>query len=123
MSDRFEVCPVEDLQEGDRTMVEVDGREIGVFNVEGEYYAIENDCCHLGGPVCEGKVTREIVAEHPEPGRRVEERFSDNPTIACPWHGYEYELSSGDHIGVGDPSLTTFDVIVEDGVIHLDSVE
>jgi nitrite reductase/ring-hydroxylating ferredoxin subunit len=119
MSDRVEICAETDLPPGERRIVEADGREIGVFNVEGTYHALENDCCHLGGPICEGKVTREIVAEYPGVGKRVQERFSDNPTIACPWHGYEYEMETGDHIGVGTPSLNTFDVVVEDGTIYL----
>jgi nitrite reductase/ring-hydroxylating ferredoxin subunit len=119
MTERVSVCAAADLPEGERTIVEVGGREIGVFNVDGEYYALENDCCHLGGPVCTGKVSREIEAEFPGPGKRVKEQFSDNPTISCPWHGYEYELSSGEHIGVGEPVVDTFDVGVEDGTVYV----
>ena len=120
MSERVAVCSAADLPEGERRIVDVEDREIGVFNVKGEYYALENDCCHLGGPVCTGKVSREIVAEYPGPGQRVKERFSDNPTISCPWHGYEYELATGEHVGVGEPVVNTYDVVVEGGTIYVD---
>jgi nitrite reductase/ring-hydroxylating ferredoxin subunit len=43
---RFEVCPVADLAPGERVIADLDGVEVGVFNVDGEYYALKNDCPH-----------------------------------------------------------------------------
>ena len=119
-SGRVEVCPVEDLQPGDRRLVEIEGSIAGVLNVDGELYAIENECPHQGGPVCQGKVQPELVAEYEAPGERVTERQGDRPVIACPWHGWEYDLATGDHLGVPDVGLTTFDVIVEDETVFLE---
>ncbi len=44
-----------DFQEQDRRIITQDGLEIGVFRVNGAFYAYQNQCAHLGGPVCQGK--------------------------------------------------------------------
>ncbi|MFW5917884.1 MAG: Rieske (2Fe-2S) protein [Haloferacaceae archaeon] len=119
MSDRVEVAAVEELPPGEREIVTVEGRSIGVFNVDGEYYALENACCHEGGPVCEGKLQSALVGEYTEPGQRVAESFSGPPAIACPWHGWEYDVTTGEHLGDSDVRLPTFEVVVEDGVVTL----
>lgn len=120
MSDLFEVASVDELQPGERMIVTVDGQSIGVFNVDGEYHAILNRCQHEGGPVCDGKVQDALVGEYLGPGERVKETFSDTPAIACPWHGWEYDLTTGDHLGDPDVSLPTFEVAVRDGMVCLE---
>jgi nitrite reductase/ring-hydroxylating ferredoxin subunit len=120
MNRRVEVCSATDLSPGERKLVSADGTSIGVFNVDGEYFAVSNSCCHLDGPVCTGKITREIVAEDPGVGQRTYEYFSDNPTIACPWHGWEYELATGQHIGDENVELDVYPVTEEDGVIYVE---
>lgn len=120
MSEQIEVASTEELEPGERTLVTVEGKSVGVFNIEGEYYAILNKCLHEGGPVCEGKVQGALVGEYDGPGERVREHFSDTPAIACPWHGWEYDLTTGDHLGDPEVSLPTFDVEVDDGTVYLD---
>lgn len=121
MSDRVHVAPAAEFGPGSREIVEVQGREVGVFNVDGEQYAILNHCLHQGGPVCEGRVRGKLVGEQTDPGERVEERFDEeNPVVTCPWHGWEYELATGDHAGDDDISLPTFDVVVEDGDVYVE---
>lgn len=117
---RVEVCPEDELPSGERVLVDVDGTAVGVLNVEGEYYAIANECVHQGGPVCAGKVQPELVAEFEEPGERVRERPGDRPVIACPWHGWEYDLETGDHLGDDSLSLPTYDVVFAGGTLYLD---
>ena len=82
--DRVYVCESGELPAGDHLLTEVDGAQVGVFNVDGEYYAIENKCAHQGGPVCQGDVRPELVGEFVEPGERVEESHGDRLVIACP---------------------------------------
>ena len=122
MSDRIEVCPADDLGEGERRIVETDaGAEIGVFNVGGTYHALLNSCRHKHGPLCEGQVRPHIETKLPEPGERVTERWSeDEHVIECPWHGWSYFIESGEHTGDADTAVPTFDVTVEDGVLYVE---
>jgi len=118
---RLEVCHEGELADGDRRVVETpDGDEIGVLNVDGEYYAISNQCAHMGGPVCKGKVQGALVGEYTGPGERINESFSDDLAIACPWHGWDYDLETGVHLGDDDISLPTYDVVVDDGRIYVE---
>jgi len=116
---RVRVASVDELGDGDRTLVQVDGTAVGVFNLDGEYYALENECPHQGGPVCTGRVGGKIVAEEGDVGERVRERVSGEPVIACPWHGWEYELATGEHVGNPRVALTTYDVEVENGEVYV----
>lgn len=119
MTDRIKVAAADEFSPGERRLVSVDGMPVGVFNVEGEYFAIENQCAHDGGPVCRGTVDSELVGEYSGPGERVKESFDGDPAIACPWHGWEYDLSSGEHLGDDSISITTYDTTVDDGVVYI----
>jgi nitrite reductase/ring-hydroxylating ferredoxin subunit len=88
---RVVVAPVGSFPDGERRIVEVGGRSIGVFRVGESFYGIRNRCPHQGGPLCLGHVLGDAVADAPG-----EARISDDPLrIACPWHGWEYDLDSG----------------------------
>jgi nitrite reductase/ring-hydroxylating ferredoxin subunit len=120
LSERVRVKAEAEFDDPDREIIEANGREIGVIRLDGEYYALVNTCLHEGGPVCKGEVRPELVGEFVEPGERIEEDFSGDPTVACPWHGYTYDLASGDHVGDDRYSLPTFDVTTEDGVVYVE---
>ena len=117
MSDRVAVKPEDEFEVGNREIIDADGVSIGVFNVEGEYFAIRNQCLHDCGPVCEGRVQRLLTGEFVGPGERVTEKFDGKHAIACPWHGWEYYLESGEHVADDDYTLPTYDVTVHDGVV------
>ena len=116
---RVEVGPADAFGPGERRIVEVGQREIGVFNVDGELHAMLNRCAHQGGPVCTGKLLPGTAAEYVEPGRRVEEHFTDELVVKCPWHGWEYRLNSGELVE-GGLALPTYDVVVEDGTVYVE---
>lgn len=118
---RVAVAEAAALGPGEHELVTVGGQEFGVHNVDGEYYAILNQCAHDCGPVGEGTVRPKLVVEDAEPGERERERYDeDTPTITCPWHGWSYELETGTHVGLDDISLPTPDVVVEDGTVYLE---
>ena len=117
---RVEIGAKADLEPGERTVVETDKGSIGVFNVDGEYYAVRNNCPHRGGPVCEGKVERALVSDWPGVGERVKRAYDDKPAITCPWHGWDFYLDSGEHVGLDSIKVPTYDTIVEDGTIYVD---
>jgi len=117
MSERVAVRGEDEFEPGDREIIEVDGVMIGVFNVEGEYYALRNQCPHDRRPVCEGRIQRQLTGEFTEPGKRVVERFDGDHAIACPWHGWEFFLESDKHVAKEEIVLPTYDVVVENGVV------
>lgn len=94
MQKRFEICPTSELAPGEREIVEVNGISIGVFNVNGTYHALKNDCPHQRAPLCEGKVTGTVTAE--EPGEVNWE--CDGSILRCPWHGWEFEIETGESV-------------------------
>lgn len=93
MTARYEVCPVDELPPGDQTIVDLDKlpHSIGVFNVDGEYYALANLCPHQLAPLCEGRLTGETVSD--EVGEF--EVIRDGEFIQCPWHGWKFDITDG----------------------------
>ena len=79
------------LPEIQRKLVEVRGRSIAVFNLDGEYYGLFNRCPHQGGPMCEGILTGLI--ESREPGHYEYSRPGE--ILRCPWHGWEFDVRTG----------------------------
>ena len=104
------VARLADFPPDERRIVTVGNRSIGVFRVGDDFYAVRNRCPHQGGPLCQGRVFRRAVSD--EPGRV---RYTDDaPLIACPWHGWEYDLATGQSfIGAGEPRVRAYDVAVE----------
>lgn len=87
------VAKKSDVPPGTGKVVETGGKTIAVFNCEGTFYATDNTCKHRGGPLGEGSLS--------------------GTTVTCPWHGWEYDVTSGEcQI---DPSITVqrFDVKVD----------
>jgi len=85
------VCKVSELPVGERRIVDVKGRSIGVFNVHGEYYAIRNLCPHEGAPLCRGIVTGTTLPS--QPGEYIWAK--DGEIVRCPWHGWEFDITTG----------------------------
>ena len=85
------VASAKELPPGTRKLVEVNGREIVVLNIRGEYFGILNRCPHNGGSLCKGTLTRRITS--PEPG--VYETPGPAELIRCPWHGWQYDVRTG----------------------------
>jgi nitrite reductase (NADH) small subunit len=85
-----------DFDEDGRRIVSVGDTEIGVLRHDGRYYAYENRCVHQGGPVCEGRILGKVEAVLAEDKTLIGERFSSTEIhLICPWHGYEYDLTTG----------------------------
>jgi nitrite reductase/ring-hydroxylating ferredoxin subunit len=85
------VGTADEVPPGERKIVEVAGRSIGIFNVAGRYYAIRNRCPHQGGPLCLGVQTGMVEAGGP--GQYHYARRGE--FLRCPWHGWEFEIATG----------------------------
>jgi nitrite reductase/ring-hydroxylating ferredoxin subunit len=79
------LCKTSDVQSGAGKGIELNGKAIAVFNVDGKFYAINDVCGHRGGPLSEGEI--------------------DGTTVICPWHGWRYNVTSGENELV--PALPT----------------
>ena len=80
-----------DLPPGERKIIEVDGKSIGLFNVNGEYFAMHNRCPHMGGNLCAGPVTGTTL-----PTDKTEFIYGrEGELIRCGWHGWEFEIKTG----------------------------
>jgi nitrite reductase/ring-hydroxylating ferredoxin subunit len=85
------VATVGEIPPGQRKLVTIRGRQIAVFNLDGEFFGLFNRCPHQGGPMCEGILTGLIESD--EPG---DYRYSRKGEILrCPWHGWEFDVRTG----------------------------
>jgi nitrite reductase/ring-hydroxylating ferredoxin subunit len=105
------VARASDLQSGDRVIVEVGNRSIGVFRRGDDFFAVRNTCPHLGAPLCLGKVHPLVESDWPGVVRDVPGR----QMLACPWHGWEFDLANGKSYGPG-ANAKAYAVSVESGL-------
>ena len=105
------VAKASDLPDGERRIVTHDGTEIGVFHWQGAFYAYQNLCVHQGGPACEGIIMHK-VEDVLGPDRTWHgQKFSNEIHFVCPWHGYEYDLKTGECAADRRLRLKSFDVV------------
>lgn len=105
------VAKVSEFEDGDRRIVTENGREIGVFHSGGTYRAYSNYCLHAGGPVCEGLIINRVLEVVTSDGRYEGQTFGSDVHFVCPWHGYEYDLATGECVGDRSLKLESFDVV------------
>src|SRR5580698_4579401 len=108
------VGKVSDFANGDRKIIDVNGKSIGVFRVDDRFYALRNRCPHQFGPLCVGTLAQRAVSDGPG-----DLRMDDGPPlIACPWHGWEYDLATGQSFmgpGRGNLAALSYEVTVQPG--------
>lgn len=101
MSDGYvKVGRVDDFPVGSLKKVIVSGEDVVVGNVGGRLHAIANKCTHRGGPLNEGEL--------------------EGTTITCPWHGGQFDLTTGKVLGpppMRDEGI--FDVRIEGSDVFL----
>ena len=88
-----------DVPSGSVRMVRAGDEEIALAHVDGEFYATQPACLHLHGPLGEGRV--------------------EDHVLTCPWHGWQFDLRSGENEFDRAICLQTFDVVVEDGDVKV----
>lgn len=85
------VATVDEIPPGERKLVEVAGRPVGVFNLGGEFFALKNRCPHEGGPLCKGYLSGFVTSR--EPGKYSYSRQGE--ILRCPWHAWEFDVRTG----------------------------
>lgn len=94
------VTKVDDVEPGSGKVVEVEGRALAVFNVDGTFCVLDNTCLHRGGPLGEGELEDDVVT--------------------CPWHGWQYDVRSGRNVMNPSVGVRCYAVRVENGEVHVE---
>jgi nitrite reductase/ring-hydroxylating ferredoxin subunit len=100
MANFVKVCKAEDIKAGCAKSVEVNGKSVGVYNVDGKFYAINDICGHRGGPLAEGEL--------------------DGTTVICPWHGWRYNVTTGENELLPALPIEKYEVEVEEDDVLVD---
>lgn len=109
-----------DIADGGRTIVDVAGRQIGIYRLGNEYFAFLNRCPHLGGPLCKGGVVSEISATEPGAVRGNPSRVF----VTCPWHNWEFDIRTGrSYFDPAGPRARAYPVSVEGGTAIHEAIE
>jgi nitrite reductase (NADH) small subunit len=103
-----------DFPPGTHKVVSANGREIGVFNIGGELYGLPNICPHQTGPLCEGARTTGTLAADAD-SEWAPRWVMEDEVIACPWHGLEYHVPTGQCLAYPEITLRRYPVAVRDG--------
>ncbi len=114
------VCRCDDVTAEAVTVVEVDGVEVGLVRVGGTITAFENICPHQAGPVCDGEVMGPVEVLLDSDRRMLDERFAAHRRILiCPWHGYSFDVATGECITDRKIHLRRWKVREDDGVVYV----
>ena len=118
MAEQF-VGKASEINDGDRRIVFVGDREIGVFKDNGQFYAYSNVCLHQGGPACEGMMINNVVDVIEKDRTYHGQIYGDEMHFVCPWHGYEYDLKTGECIGDRKQKLRKYEIVTRGDDIYV----
>jgi len=104
-----DIGSLSEFADGKIRTVCVDGREVGIARWNGALYAVHNLCTHQSGPVCDGILSGRLTAAFPG-DMVIDTRI---PILACPWHGWEFDLRTGRALHDAQARLRIFPVRVE----------
>lgn len=93
MAQYVRVAGTGDVPPGHGLEAEINGKTLAVFNVGGTFHVIDNTCVHRGGPLCEGEVEGKIVT--------------------CPWHGWQFDVTTGECTKNPSAKVVVYQVKVE----------
>ena len=97
---RISVGRIGEIPVGEGRVVDAAGKALALFNVDGTYRAIDNTCSHRGGPLGEGDL--------------------EGTVVACPWHGWRWDVTTGANANNPAVKVACFPVTVEEGEIFVE---
>ncbi len=100
MANWVRVATASELPPGSCGEFVADGRIVALFNVDGSFYALDGICPHQGGPLGKGTLAGCVVT--------------------CPWHGFQFDVTNGQHLTSKSLVHPTFPVKNEDGAIWVE---
>lgn len=99
MADFIKVAKKGDIPLNEGRTFNINGKEIAIFNVDGEFYAIDHTCPHEGGPLAEGTL--------------------DGDVVTCPWHGWMFNVKTGLSPIIPDVKVKTYPVKLDNDEIMI----
>jgi nitrite reductase (NADH) small subunit len=99
-TNRVRVAAESEIPEGTGLQVDAGGTAVALFRVEGRCYAIANECPHRGGPLAQGDLEGHVVH--------------------CPWHGWTWDVRTGENLRQPGTRVACFPVSIEDGAVIVD---
>lgn len=93
------LCLFEELSLGEGKEFLVEGRVIAVFRTAEDLRAVDGMCAHQGGPIAQGQL--------------------DHHCVTCPWHGWQYDIMTGNNVLTGKKMLDTFELEVRDNEVWI----
>lgn len=100
MAEFVKVASANEIAPGHGMLVTVKGRDIALFNVDGNFFALSNACTHEEGPLAEGEIS--------------------GHEVICPWHGAKFDVRTGEVLGPpAYDAVTRYDVRVTGGDIEI----
>ena len=99
MSEFVKVMAADDLPPGRCREVQIAGKSVALYNVDGTLYATSNSCLHRGGPLGQGEL--------------------DDRLVICPWHAWGFDVTTGASETDPEMKLATYEVKVQDGHVLL----
>jgi nitrite reductase/ring-hydroxylating ferredoxin subunit len=100
MATRHAVAEVSELAPGQGRVVEVAGRQLALFNVDGKFFVLDNLCPHRGGPLGDGMVMGNLVT--------------------CPWHGWQFDCTSGKSTRNAAVGVSCYPVVVDGTTLYVE---
>jgi nitrite reductase/ring-hydroxylating ferredoxin subunit len=97
---RVSLGKVGDVPAGEGRVVDAGGKALALFNVDGTFYAVDNECAHRGGPLGEGDL--------------------DGRVVICPWHGWRWDVTTGANANNPAVKMPCFPVTVEQEEIFVE---
>jgi nitrite reductase (NADH) small subunit len=94
---KLKVAEAAEIGPGQGKVVEAGGKTVAVFNCNGTFYAIDNTCLHRGGPLGEGDL--------------------DGTVVTCPWHGWQYDVTTGANVMNATVRVACYPARVEGGSV------
>ena len=109
----YDVCRVDQLVEGRGWPARAGDRYVAVFLDRGQVHVVENVCRHAASPLDGGAV----IGKGKVPGAT-----ESAPMVRCPWHGWVYDLRTGDHLTVfgARPGIAVYPCRIEAGVVKVE---
>jgi nitrite reductase/ring-hydroxylating ferredoxin subunit len=88
---KYLVATVDEIPPGQRKIITIAGRSIGIFNINGEFFALRNRCPHAGAPLCQGVLSGFVHSQGPGDYTYTQK----GEILRCPWHQWEFDIKTG----------------------------